>query len=531
MKRHYLVLHRTVNREYLFLIVLLISSALLLLANLDNRYLWQDEAETALVGKTILSHGIPLGYDGKNFFSQDGKDSYGTHHIWVLDPWVPYYLVAGSYLMFGVNTFAARLPFVLFGLATIMLLYFFTRRLTGDKKTAALAVILLLLSVSFLLLCRQSRYYALIAFFSLFGLYGYLLIQERRLSGSMIFVISSTLLFYSNHLFCATLLTTVAAHSLFFDFRSCKRICLLAIVILFLTVPWIIFVSGMRYTDHYGYRFFDNNFLFFFLVNLKHIDYYIFPFSLLLIPLSTSLLLRLRSRHTHTPSHMYSSVTGNVILIVLFVLITVVALSIVSPAPFFRYLTQVIPLFCVMTAMIVRYAAGNYFKTGIFIASFIFLLITIIDYQYGKFPPHNTGIRFLNFLDYMEEITTDYDGPIEGIVTYLNENGNDDDIVAITYGDLPVKFYTKMRVVGGLTDEDLSIADNADWVIIRRHFIHDYAQRAKRVFEYMQKNIRGHYQEIVLDYPEMRWSNRPSPLWHKFRTVNSPDKVVIFQKQ
>lgn len=528
MKGHYLVLRRRVNSEYLFLIVLLIISALLLLANLDNRYLWQDEAETALVSKTILSHGIPLGHDGKNFFSQDGKSSYGRDHIWVLDPWVPYYIVAGSYLIFGVNTFAARLPFVLFGIATIMLLYFFARRLTGDKKTAALSVILLLLSVTFLLLCRQSRYYSLIAFFSLSGLYGYLLIREKTMSGSIIFVVSATLLFYSNHLFCATLLVTVAAHSLFFDFRSFKKICVLSTMIMVITVPWILFVSGMRYTDHYGYRLFDDNFLFFFLVNLKHINYYIFPFFLLLIPLCKSLFLRIRSRDIHTPCHIYPSVTGNVILIALFIFITVVALSVTSPAPFFRYLTQVIPLFCVITAMIVRYAAGHYFKTGIFIASFIFLSMTFIDYQYGKSNPHNIGIRYLNFFDYIEEITTDYDGPIEGMVTYLNENGKDDDIVVITYGDLPLKFYTKMRIVGGLTDEDLSIADNADWVIIRRHFVSDYS---KRVYEYIRKNTTGHYKKIILDYPEMRWSNRPGPLWHKFRTVNSPDKVVIFQKQ
>ena len=39
---------------------------------------------------------------------------------------------------------------------------------------------------------------------------------------------------------------------------------------------------------------------------------------------------------------------------------------------------------------------------------------------------------------------------------YLNEHGSPEDIVAVTNGDMVLKFYTKMKVVGGLTGEDLS---------------------------------------------------------------------------
>ena len=50
---------------------------------------------------------------------------------------------------------------------------------------------------------------------------------------------------------------------------------------------------------------------------------------------------------------------------------------------------------------------------------------------------------------------------MEGIVSYLSENAEEDDVVAITYGDMPLKFYTDLRVVGGLTGEGLSPAKNA----------------------------------------------------------------------
>ena len=63
---------QTKQGQLVILIVILIGSEILLLANLGNQYLWQDEAQTALISKTILTDGVPRGYDGKNSFSQEG---------------------------------------------------------------------------------------------------------------------------------------------------------------------------------------------------------------------------------------------------------------------------------------------------------------------------------------------------------------------------------------------------------------------------------------------------------------------------
>src|SRR5439155_11443398 len=40
-------------------------SALLIFFSLDNRMLWMDEAETALLGRSILAHGVPTAFDGR----------------------------------------------------------------------------------------------------------------------------------------------------------------------------------------------------------------------------------------------------------------------------------------------------------------------------------------------------------------------------------------------------------------------------------------------------------------------------------
>ncbi|MBW1855877.1 MAG: hypothetical protein JRJ00_14570 [Deltaproteobacteria bacterium] len=137
-------------------------------------------------------------------------------------------------------------------------------------------------------------------------------------------------------------------------------------------------------------------------------------------------------------------------------------------------------------------------------------------------------IYFSSFSDYLYEITHNYDGPVEAIVTYLNQNGKKDDLVAITYGDLPVKFYTDMRVVGGLTGEDLSVAKEADWVIIRRHLI---CEKDRKVKEYLIQNISWNkYHAITLDCVDIPFENRAEPREHRYRTVTTGEKVTVFRK-
>jgi hypothetical protein len=130
--------------------------------------------------------------------------------------------------------------------------------------------------------------------------------------------------------------------------------------------------------------------------------------------------------------------------------------------------------------------------------------------------------------DFLYELTHDYDGPIEGIVKYLNKNGSDNDIVAITYGDLPLKFYTNMRVIGGLTGEDLSAAKQAKWVILRKYVV---SEKDAKVKMWMLQNIPWeNYGRIVIDYPDIPFENREDPAEHHFRTVTDEDRVVIFRK-
>src|SRR5688572_17169999 len=135
----------------------------LLLPRLDDRFLWEDEAETVLLAQRVMETGLPLAWDGRTLISQECGADVDARGLWRQTPWLPLYLVAASFGLLGVDTFTARLPFVLLAAATLPSLWLLGRLMFGDRLVALIAPLVLALSVPFLLYARQSRYYALVA--------------------------------------------------------------------------------------------------------------------------------------------------------------------------------------------------------------------------------------------------------------------------------------------------------------------------------------------------------------------------------
>jgi len=539
------------NKELLFLFAILLIASALILANLSNRYLWQDEAETALVSKTILQYGVPKASDGKNFFSQVKIHAYGKDYLWTLDPWLSYYLLAGFFKIFGVSTLTARLPFALLGIATVILTYFFAKIICEDKKIAALTVIILLLNVPSLLLVRQCRYYALAAFLSLLGLYGYTLMGSKTRTGSWLYFLAALLTFHTNQLFCAVLLIAVCCHALLVQRKLIARTFILSGLSVLLNLPWLIWIFKANYLQLYGYSLFDEVFFDFFSTNLLLIHYFIFPFYLLLIPLGRAIFLGFKHKSFKAAFIQEFAALKCLLLPVLFAFFTVFALSMASPNMFFRYLTQLIAVLCVVPAVLLYSLIKSRFKTGLAVILIPFLAFSLLHYCYYNhlLPGYNNRDgavaktdyqdkfalsyrdepKFLNIFDYLYELTSDYDCPIEGIVKYLKKHACDDDIVAITYGGLPVAFYTNMRVICGSTGEDLSLVKKAQWIIIRKYnVVHPSSLQMEN---FIRQNIPlKYYRKIEIDYPAMPWVNRPSPFVHEFRTPDTEENVTIYRR-
>ncbi|MCX6895387.1 MAG: glycosyltransferase family 39 protein [Verrucomicrobia bacterium] len=89
-------------------------------------------------------------------------------------PPLAYWVTAASFATFGVNVFAARLPFLLASCGTIFLTWRLARKLTGNATTALLAALILATHVQFVFAATRSIPDALLIFFVTLGAFGFL---------------------------------------------------------------------------------------------------------------------------------------------------------------------------------------------------------------------------------------------------------------------------------------------------------------------------------------------------------------------
>ena len=499
---------RLASSEILVVVILFAASATLLLANLDGRYLWQDEAQTALVSRTILDGGIPRGSDGLNYFSQELGIEYGEGHVWRWHTWLTFYLVAASYALFGATTTATRLPFALFGIGTVVLTYFAGRALFRDRRSAAAAAGLLSLSVPFLLLSRQGRWYSVAAFFALLGLTAYTRIRPGTRRPAVLLFIAGTLLFHTHYIYVATLLATVLLHALFVERDRLRMTTVAAGAVTLLASPWIVWYAGIPYAERYAGRLFDpaqslataerfTGLLF------EHLASPLF----LAIPIGLAIERWARRR----PVFALSAIDRSSVLLLLgFCVVNVVVVALVSPGGFFRYLAPLVPAVFLLAGRVVAALAGRSWVLAALVVSAWLALGSMRDFVY--------------------EITHDFDGPIEGIVEFLQQNARPGDTVAMTYGDLPVKFYTSLRVVGGLTGEDIGEASTARWVIPR---LSARSPEKKRVRDALIAVLSPETHTMHhLDAPDIAYENREDPGLHRYRTApDSVPRVVVYRRK
>jgi len=178
------------------LLIVAIAGGVLLFTNLGSGYLWADEGDTAVLARNILKSGVPSAWDGVTFMDSDFGARVNDHLVMVSSPWLQYYLTAASFLVIGQNTIAARLPFAIAGLLTVLAVYQIVSAATADRRTAVCAGILTLCSVQFLLFARQSRYYALAMLLTCLLIDRFL--RMRSVATASVFALVAVLLFHTH---------------------------------------------------------------------------------------------------------------------------------------------------------------------------------------------------------------------------------------------------------------------------------------------------------------------------------------------
>lgn len=501
------------NIEYLTVALVLIAASMMVLLNLGNQYLWQDEAQTACIAKTILTHGIPLGTDGVNTFTQEWGAEYGEDFVWRWHTWFSFYVLALFLKLFGTSNFVCRLPFALFGIGSVLMGYYLGKALWGTRRAGVLTVALLLLSVPLLLLLRQCRQYSMAVFFSMWGLYAYLQMLEGRKHAGVAFGAAAVLLFQSYHIYYGALVAAVILHAALFHRDRLRTVLLVSVITALINLPWIIWLAGAKFSSSLSYkakaamleqyhvsqlRGFGRIFL---MLGYKHI----LPIPLLGIPFVVTAINCIRARKLPRPE---ARMWNRVALLILFIAINFLAVTMLAPYPHFRYLAPIIPASWLLVALMLERAMRVHWSIGI-------VLLALLAY---------TGTT----VSYLYEITHDYDGPVEGSVKHLKAHAQPGDVVVCSRGDMPIKWYTNLRVIGGLNLEDMSPARNAKWVVWRTKC----APPDMRIVKFMQKNVlMSQYRTIVLrGYPDLPFENRAEPGQHLFRTATNAPPLRIYER-
>ncbi len=493
------------QRDWISLGLLGVLAGVLLLAQLDEPYLWQDEAQTAVISRTILDDGLPRGSDGRNYFSQEYGAEYADDHLWRWHTWLSFYTVAGSFALLGETTLAARLPFALLGLATVLLAYVAGRSLWRSQDAALASGALLALSVPFLILSRQCRWYPMAAFFALLGLYAYGRLRPGDKRHSILLFVAASLLFHTHYFYTATLLATLLVHSLWLERSRFPRVFVVSAAVTLVNAPWILWFADIRYGEAYS-GYLSSLAVSLQIGNRLGQDLFLYFLSPLFFAIPIGLLVLRRVRR-QSATGVSAETWSGVALLAIFCVSTVVALALVSPGAYFRYLTPLAAPAMLLAGGLLG-ALANVSRVAAVAVFAGWLALSPID-------------------DFVHEITHDFDGPIEGIVRFLNQRSRPGDRVAITYGDMPLKFYTNLRVIGGLTGEDLSEAEGAEWIIIRHHPQKDPRAKARAVFRgYV---VPEQYVRYDIPYPDAPFENREDPRFHLYRTASSRfPRVTVF---
>lgn len=204
------------RREVLTQAMLAGLSAILLFWGLSDKYLWQDEAATAILAERMLKYGRPVAYDGRNlvtidYFATEDTDTIGQRTgnpkaavdyyvrrgdfkrdtTWKWQPWGQFVVAAVGLRLLGHTTLAARLPFAVAGLATVLLLYRLVRKCCGSWRMATISALLLLTNAYWVMHARQCRYYSLSSLLLVVTLAAYLRWQGGERWGATAFVLAA----------------------------------------------------------------------------------------------------------------------------------------------------------------------------------------------------------------------------------------------------------------------------------------------------------------------------------------------------
>ena len=349
------------RKEWIVLAVILAVAAIFIFFNLDAKYLWQDEAATAVLGERLFKYGKPLAYDGRNLITMDiyvqeevhqlnaiagnpdaavryyvSRGDFKSDTTWIGQPWGQFVVAGASIALFGHGTWAARIPFALAALLTVALLYIFVRRQFKNVLIAQLAAALLVANVYWVMHSRQCRYYSLSGLFLVITLMAFVRWQAGRPRGGAFFVVAAWCWFQMDYGTFWPMIAILFAAAVIAAWPRVHRALLIGCVLGITIAPWVWYYELFGRVKASDYPWSDK-----FLLNLFHLNQFLIPVVILI---AAAFMLWFRRDAVPAGRRQILAVG-----IMMFLAATVWVPS-VGPYAFHRYIVQLSPLAAIVTA-------------------------------------------------------------------------------------------------------------------------------------------------------------------------------------
>lgn len=508
-------------------------AAVLLFWGLGERYLWQDEAATAVLSDRMLRFGRPMAYDGVNLITIDSfqgeeiksidqrthgaEESVGYYvkrrdfkpdTTWKWQPWGQFVVAAAGLKLLGHTTVGARLPFALAALATVWLLYHLVRRECRSPSMAAMAALLLVCNAYWILHSRQCRYYSLSGLSSVLTLLAYVHWQRGGRWGAAAFVTAAWCWFQVDYGTFWPVMGVLFLDALVAQQRQFWQPLAVGGALAAAVAPFLYYYElwgrlslgqgtwGMRFSE-----------------NLFNLNQYIVP---LLVVVAAAALLK--SRWKNLPEMERRLVLVGCAIIVALLLWVPTA----TPATFLRYFIPAVPVGSLLTAWVLVRASERWKPQLAWLGAAVLVITPLVSLpvQAVAKPPEwcKTG-RLIR--PELETLFTQVFGhrpdPNRLTVEWLKQNAGPTDEILVNYEDVPLMFYLTNPIRGGMgafrVEDDSKTPPR--FLVLRRsvNFVHWPA------FE--REMNRYTWEPMKSGAPDVVWGNNPDPIGQ----VEDPEKA------
>jgi hypothetical protein len=450
--------------------------------------------------------------------------------------------------LFGTTTLAARLPFALTAIISLLLMPLLSKRLFNSCRIGLLAAFFLALSPNFLLFSRNSRYYALAMLLTILAILALKAMDDSRLKTALFPAAVFALFFFTHTLtFLAVGVGLFAMLLLQPKPRPMKTFFLAGFIAFLPAAGWLVYARAWTFSTYQVVRyqypgftlgrvipkpiqdgFLDRAGLF--LMSLKNINSFDYFPALFLLPLIYWIFNSYR--HRGESGQGLVGENRSLLQLLVFVVIYTACLAFASPqligeskAVETRFMTSLLPLFSLLSAFVIaRLFAASRVVAVICILLFVYTNVLTLVPVYNLAAEKKPVLHW-RLMNYIEEIRSERTTSYEAGMDLIRKHVKQDQTVFFypEYAMLSHLFYQgdRIRISSMVIDDGSPI-----WVAARQKLPPYITQPPEvadwiLVYGYPTRALRKLLDEkfVLRDVAEVYYfdTSRPEPDLHTFR--------------